>query len=280
MSDNELLIPGGRELALPGKALEAINAPLRLLAPVVQAMVPCKNELAEYKRQRDNFMTQYRNDHGPIPDGMYSQLVATAELHASKLIHGTWSQRFLDVRSAFDVLADIVKGDHKIDAQTALKMIAPALRVMTKKKDDPVVLMSFAMLFDPVIDAVGVGLSLWKEVPKHPVVLALAIQRLFHKQVFQPAPSELIDECHLVAGWLKHYHSKTWDWLQQLSNADACLFEHAREEWNNAYTTPEQLAAAPINLTLVRDEAEIKERKWERDRVIETMKQKKGDVDG
>ena len=236
---NELTNMGSELVLAPlpgGKAVDIINAPLRAIAPTLRVIAQCRPELDELCKEKEKltFDRALWDGRGGRP--------ATVYIKEAKLIREKLLPRAVQVRQAFDVLSSICDGQQNIDAPTALKMLSVLQRVLIKKKDDPVTLMAFAGLFDQEIDDLGVSLSLWKEVPRHPVVVALAIHRLFHKQVFAPAPAELCSACRVVANSLKNKRRQALWWLDALVRADFALFEQAPDAWT--WMTSANLEAA------------------------------------
>lgn len=280
----------GTELASPlpgGKSVEIVNAPLRAIAPALRVAATCRPELdklwkAEESIVSTNEMLSRKHDETYTKKSKCGGLIASSSeanymfldlvrLEEARLTRETLLPRFVEVRRAYDVLSSVCDGEQDIDAPTALKMLSVLHRVLQKKKDDPVSLMAFASLFDPDVDSVGVSLNLWKEVPRHPVIVALAVQYLFHAQVFTPTPAELCDACRNVGGRLKARYRDTMQWMHQLSKADAELFETVRDEWASIYTTSESLAAAPVFGPYTSDVEARKKLMWERNATIREM---------
>jgi hypothetical protein len=263
MSNNELIVMSGGMLpAIPGgKAVEVINAPLRAIAPALRAVASCYAEREALHRETDKLWVAYQSDRE-------SANFAVADWTRNALL-----PRAHEVRQGYDLLDDILHGGHNIDTPMALKMVSVMLRVLTKKKDDPLTLTAFTGLFDSDIDSIGASLNIWKEVPRHPAVVALAVQRMFHTQVFAPSPAELGDECRTVADRLKARHKHAHYWLCDLINADLLLFQTDRDEWASAYDTAERLAGAPVGFTLKNDTDVVRALRLERDAAIEQMKQ-------
>jgi hypothetical protein len=262
---NDLEVVGSKLLP-GGKAVEIINAPLRYIAPALQTVAQCRAETDALAKEFETpewyqFLNRDRS---------------TAYLFKAKRRREVMLPRAVQVRQAYDVLSTICEGGQNIDASIALKMLSVLQRVLIKKKDDPVTLMAFAGLFDQEIDDLGVSLSLWKGVPRHPVVVALAIQRLFHNQVFAPAPAELCSACRTVANRLKDKCRQALWWLNDLSRADIDLFKEAPDEWASLYTRPESFAAATAFAGVI--DGTIKELIWQRDAAIKEMRE--GGADG
>jgi hypothetical protein len=214
---NMMMIPS--ELLPGGKQVESVNGPLRTIAVVLQAVRPC------YEEQKFG------------QDRVWRRVDLVREKRNFLL------PRAVAVRKAFNVLHAILHDGVTIDRGSALQMVTVLLKVLAKKKDDPVSAAAFALLFDKDLDDVGTALNLWKQVPRHPMIVALGIQRLFHKQVFAPAPVELCNACHVVFEQIESHWRISGGWLLDLADADAELCELDRAAWASAYTTAEGLAA-------------------------------------
>jgi hypothetical protein len=219
------LLPGG-------KAVEIVNAPLRSLAPVLQVAAQCQPELDQLYRDRDKIACR-------------KELTTNVErwVEDAKYTRAALLPRAIEVRQASDMLLSIYRSEQNVDTPMALKMVSVLHRVY-KKKADPVSLMAYAALFDQDVDALGTSLDLWKEVPKHPFVVALAVHYLVREQIFPPVPAELCKACRKVAARLKGRLREIRSWLDTLSHADVVLCKYDHDNWVALYSTPESLKVA------------------------------------
>jgi|RhiMethySRZTD1v2_1073278.scaffolds.fasta_scaffold295963_2 hypothetical protein len=237
---NDVMLP----LLPGGQLVERINKPLRIIAPALRVAASC---YAHEKSLRKQFEKLYFS--APVPTAHLPYV----RIEEAKLYRTAMLPRAIEVRQAWNMLDAIRSGGQSIDTPTVMKMLSVLLKTLAKKKDaavDPMVLMSYASLFDEDIDSLGSSLNLWEEVPRHPVVVALAIQYLFHKQIFSPVPAELCNACRRVGEMLRQRRRQAAGWLVRLSEEDAYLFTHARDEWDAYYQDAEsrQLAVAFQNV--------------------------------
>jgi hypothetical protein len=229
---NDLIVPSN--LLPGGKAVEIINAPLRYITPILQTVT----QILEAERQRKL----------KWPFGSESHVKSAKRTREAKL------PRAVEMRQGYDLLKSLCEGGEDIDAALALKMVSVMHQALNKKKLDLVPLSVFAGLFDKNIDMLGTSLKLWKEVPRHPAVIAFGIQLLFHAQVFAPAPAELCSACRRAANIFKATYRDVAHWLADLDEEDFRLFTRDRDEWAAAYATPSdaELAATFMNLFVTR----------------------------
>jgi hypothetical protein len=106
---------------------------------------------------------------------------------------------------ASNALQEIVyPGRETITRAMAADMLSVLFGALSKRKADEgdenatMLLMECADMFNPTMDIVGSATGLWKELPKHPVILALAIKRLIAVQKFSPDPRELREAIKLA----------------------------------------------------------------------------------
>jgi hypothetical protein len=96
-------------------------------------------------------------------------------------------------------------------------------------------LMSCASVFSDRSIALGSALSLWEPVPRHPVILALAIESLKAEQIYEPQEPEL------RAALTKLYERFSWrawwveQWISLFERADEIVFTFDRPAWDAAY---------------------------------------------
>lgn len=161
---NDVMLP----LLPGGQLVERINKPLRVIAPALRVAASC---YAHEESLRKQFEKLYFS--APVP----TEQLPYVRIQEAKWYRKAMLPRAIEVRQAWNMLDAIYSGGQTIDTPTALKMLSVLLKTMSKKKEavELMVLMSYASLFDEDIDSLGPSLNLWKEVPRHPVTVALAI---------------------------------------------------------------------------------------------------------
>jgi hypothetical protein len=138
--------------------------------------------------------------------------------------------------------------EHVITRELALAVL-PVLEATSKNtKSDTnkaVWLASTLSMFIREIDRVGAALGLWKPVPRHPALLALAIGYLQRRQKWFPEQAEMYDALLLAKTKLGYKYSSLVRWLNDFDEADINLFHLDREKWQALYlAAPENIQTA------------------------------------
>jgi hypothetical protein len=143
---------------------------------------------------------------------------------------------------ASNALQEIVyPGRETITRAMAADMLSVLFGALSKRKADEgdenatMLLMECADMFNPTMDIVGSATGLWKELPKHPVILALAIKRLIAVQKFSPDPRELREAIKLAGEKVASLADYVNGWLALVDEADAIVFKFAHERWSACY---------------------------------------------
>jgi hypothetical protein len=124
-----------------------------------------------------------------------------------------------------------------VSYDTAIEMLGVLYGALSKRKkdEDATAMMACAELFNPIDSILGESTGLWESVPKHPLILALAVKARIAKSPFV-SPSELRTEMITVwnkLGLLFNGLDRSLEWLRK---ADRHLFDHDRAAWEVAYT--------------------------------------------
>jgi hypothetical protein len=91
-------------------------------------------------------------------------------------------------------------------------------------------------LFDPTINSIADSTGLWKPVPRHPAVVALAIRKLMAEKVFEPTQSELADACREAGGRMLDRYLKVCRICSQIRSAyEYLLAQEDRSVWGKLY---------------------------------------------
>jgi hypothetical protein len=88
-------------------------------------------------------------------------------------------------------------------------------------------------------DAIGLTTGLWKPLGATPVVLALAVRKMFQTTKFPPKPCELREVCAAVRHRLALDHAYAQQWLDKMLDADIVLLEFDRVAWQSAWLDPQ-----------------------------------------
>jgi hypothetical protein len=100
------------------------------------------------------------------------------------------------------------------------------------------------LLFDPTVNAIGQSTGLWSEMPRHPVVVAIAVLEMINKQVYNPSSGELKSACRRAHAKLRRQYKCMETMISRLRCAEEILFDHARDEWASMYAVKENRATA------------------------------------
>jgi hypothetical protein len=91
-------------------------------------------------------------------------------------------------------------------------------------------------VFDPLNNMIGAATRLWKPVPTHPLILALAVNQLRAEKIFDPKEAELRAALHSVHARLKSMALALDSWLSEASSRDRMVYTHDREAWRRDYS--------------------------------------------
>ncbi|WP_354130425.1 MULTISPECIES: hypothetical protein [unclassified Bradyrhizobium] len=162
------------------------------------------------------------------------------DLPAAKANHAKMLQRAALVRQAHVALLAVayphIVRTPTITPEIALAMVSVLFRGVGRAKgvEANALIASCVAMFNPHCDIVGGATELWTPVSSHPVVLALAVQKLQFNTVFT-STAELrsaMQEARSSVVWLVQAAER---WLDLLRNSDRVLFEHDRAAWDLAY---------------------------------------------
>ena len=136
-------------------------------------------------------------------------------------------------------LAGILNPYEDFEPSLVLKMLSVLYGALSRKGGDSentqMLILSVARIFDPVTASVGATTGLWKNVPRHPVILALAIEYLLRKSTFAPTPSEVFAACELARDRLREAVHEAWRWMQRFLENEAVFRKRCPDEWRRAY---------------------------------------------
>jgi hypothetical protein len=164
---------------------------------------------------------------------------------------------------AFQILR--LPPDEPVTHLMAIQMLGVLYGTLGKrrKNEDETAILACADLFNPDDEVLGKATGLWKPVPKHPLILALAIKTRIAKSPFV-SPSELRDEMMNVQEKLMSLDRGLDHWLEWMRTTDRHLFAHDRVAWEAAYTNVDSstvLAMVPPVSKMDAYEAEL-DRIW------------------
>ena len=200
---------------------------------------------------------------GRAPHVDQVRLLATA-----KRAHGEFLSSFAAVKHAHQVLKDIVVGAPRFPLThvTASKMLTVLFGAFSRKRADDansaIKLAACADMFTPVSNIVGVATGLWKPVSTHPVVLALAIKRLFARKVFEPSECELREAMQEAWGRLLTLADRSEEWIKAVARADEIIFELDRPAWQMDYANVGSSVPLMMQDELGEDDAPTQTPRW------------------
>jgi hypothetical protein len=161
------------------------------------------------------------------------------------------------VRTTLIALRPIMNPDLfgiRISYATAVQML-PALGTLiaAKREEKTALLESCAEMFAPGMDAIGQATGLWQRVSKHPVILALALQKLLNVKVFA-SQAELRTAMLDAEKKIKSLFSAAESWMNLLCDSDHILFERDRAGWRLAYSNVSGEIASAMLASVEMDE--------------------------
>ena len=142
----------------------------------------------------------------------------------------------MQITQAIEQFESIIKPDPKdeVDPTLAAAMVKGLFNAIVGKKkseEDQVKQEACIAMFNPVIGAIGVATGSWREVPRHPVVLSLAINSMIYKtQIYSPAPLELAQACRREHAQLCKQLGYMQNLIEDLDRAQQILFDHVGDE--------------------------------------------------
>jgi hypothetical protein len=113
-------------------------------------------------------------------------------------------------------------------------MLAVLGPLIARKDEKQTLLENCAEMFAPSLDTIGQACGLWQRVSKHPVILALALQKLKNVKVFA-SQAELREAMQEAERSIESLVSSADRWLALLIDSDRIVFEHDRAGWHAAY---------------------------------------------
>jgi hypothetical protein len=211
-----------------GQSVTVLNAPL--VPAVIEAFRT--SELCRLAMHDESLRLPYIGDHDARFVDRARELRERCLPYAAK------------ARQASKALTPIVSSSEAIEPEHAVKMFSLLYGTLNKKRtDDDAIAMKLAScveMFSPVSNQIGELTGLWKPVPQHPVIIALAIKQLIGEEVFAPEPSEVAKACRHAHQRLSVHLHWTDEWLAKLNLADGILLEFApHDEWERPYLLPE-----------------------------------------
>ena len=266
---NDLTLPAnitGNNLALPSggrsKSIALIQAPLRPHAQVFNTANLCENIAKRHVVQFDPYSEP---EHLPNLVAGYEITASSLEnmaeasrnemINKAKTIRRLLSPLAVRMQEALPQFYDFInpRPENYIDPAQASVMVHGLVGAIAGKKrsdEDQAKLDAMMLMFDPTINAIGSATEIWKDIPQHPVVIALAILgMMFNTQTFCPAPAELAEACRKARGRLRWQHRYMEDLMQRLCGSEDILFVYDREAWAALYTTKENFNAGEAILS-------------------------------
>jgi hypothetical protein len=224
MSDN--VISFSASAGVPAKQQQVghalLHEPLRRLAPASRAIAKCKRDLE------------------PVDDAIKPL--------TPKQKHELMLPRIAEVLPAAQLFDAIVNSDAAVAPELIfdyLKILQTTISTQRKSEDETTSTMLSGMaLFDFDVDSAGARLAMWKEIPRHPMVVALATHALITKATFSPSLAELAWTCRTVRDRLENGFKVALEWLNRFNQLDVDLAMRTRashDEWAR-YLTLDKIA--------------------------------------
>jgi hypothetical protein len=224
--------PGGvpaRAKVKPAAAgLALINEVLD--ADVVQAMVDA-----------DRFANQILNDHTYLGEGEPKEMFLERGprfLERALPLHRSWLPSYARAHLVSTSLSGITSScPCPLTQADASSMLHYLFGAMGKRRNDEAAakLLACADIFSPTSNALGAALGLWKEVSRHPVILAITIKQLMAEKTFEPSEAELREALAKVKQRLSVHEHYVDQWLEKADRADQIVFAFDRAAWDAAY---------------------------------------------
>lgn len=159
-------------------------------------------------------------------------------LRSARFNHALMLKRAALVRAAHTALLPVIVPHlaPPVSPDTALTMLSALFGPLGKKSSDNAALLDACVdMLHPDADVIGDATGLWLPIPKHPLILALAVTKLRNNSVFTPMPAELRREMREANRTVVALANDAERWLNLLRNADRIVFEHDREAWELGY---------------------------------------------
>jgi hypothetical protein len=218
----------------------AVRSTFDEIAGPLDVAVYCERFLAE-----QTFVKYLGSAQEPISD---RYLDRAREIHPRLLPHVAVAD------AAYTALCNITmpyRDSERINHVLAANMLSFLFAALRKTRGDDenasARLAACVGMFDPISDSVGENIGLWKSLPKHPAILALAVKKLIMLQKFDPMPCELREAMCEVYGRIKRRAGDLAEFLSLLNRADRILFAFDRAAWAEHYANVD--AAAMLAMT-------------------------------
>jgi hypothetical protein len=206
----------------------------------------------------------------------YDGRIGETWLDNARPLHARWLKAALRAETAADLLYDVAFPRSPITPAEAGAMLRYLFAAKGKKRGDEAraKLASCIEIFSDRSNALGEATGLWKSVPRHRLVLALAIKQLMAKALYEPEECELREALATVKQRLSTLGRWASEWRQRLKCVDQTVFRFDRPAWDAAY------AAVDSNVVLAMgawedddDEPrnEALEALWERKQAAEAL---------
>ena len=165
--------------------------------------------------------------------------IGKAWLDDARRLHARWLNAAPRANAAFRLWFDVDLESPPISLAEASAMLRFLFAAKGRKRGDEAMakLAACIDIFTPASNALAEAMGLWKPVPRHPLVLALAIKALMAKRLHEPEECELREELATVKERLDKRAARVSGWQQTLKHADQTVFALDRAAWDAAYAT-------------------------------------------
>jgi hypothetical protein len=211
------------------KGLEIIEAPLRAIVPSLETAHSCRRQIKELAGHYCIFLG---DEYGRGP-----KRPKAASLERAQRVQRTLLLNLPRVAEAAEVFRPIIYEKSPLERELALAMVDFLLEVLGKGKanDAGALLVACANMFNPAMDDINKQLHSRKAMPRHPVILALAVQEWLQTNKWAPSPQELRSTVREIFRRMHNLHYHVEEWLNLLDRADLIVFVQDRSDWESIH---------------------------------------------
>ncbi len=183
-----------------------------------------------------------------------ASLPLVTDLASARIVRAVLLPNLQSIDAAWRDLADMTTSDRPDEAVTepqALRMLAGLYGALAKRqtdaRDGAALLQVTAEMFSETDTALARVINV-EPLPRHPVVLALAVKKLIATKVFAPAPSELRKALLEVRNRIVRLRCDVSPVLEMARAAERLVFQQDREGWRLPYVSGDVPSIVAVEL--------------------------------